>query len=96
MVITAVPQGSKENVTPRQLSRTSKFMKGQIEITSGTENVKRQQKQVGNLIKSYGEEERRKVLENAGISESEINEEELLSVKANLGIPWRKLFSMKE
>ena len=96
MVITAVPSRSKENVTPRQLSRTSKFVQGQIELASGSKNKDRQQKQVGSLIKSYGEEERRKILSNAGISDAEINEEELIAVKANLSIPWRKLFVMKE
>ena len=68
-------------------------MRNQMEIISGGE-VDDQLKQTGQFLKSFDKDFRAKILYEANITYNSVSAEELVSLKAQLGIPWCKLMTM--
>ena len=46
------------------------------------------------IIKSFCKEERQLVLQKANINAKEITPEEMVALKADMGVPWEKLKTM--
>ena len=51
-------------------------------------------KQVGLLMNSFSSQEKEIFSEETGLGEIKISAEEMISLKANLGMPWEKLKKM--
>ena len=64
-----------------------------MRISTGTANTSVVE-QTASLVKSFGENERQKILKKANISAAEITSEEMVALKANMGAPWEKLKTM--
>ena len=64
-----------------------------MRISTGTSNTSLVE-QTASLVKSFGENERQKILKKANISAVEITPEEMVALKANMGVPWEKLKTM--
>ena len=51
--------------------------------------------QAGQLLKTFDEDQREKILKEANIPQIEINSETMVAMKVDLSIPWEKLNAMK-
>ena len=65
----------------------------EIKISTG-ETSESVQIQVSKLVKSFGYDDRKAILEQANIQPSEIIAEEMVAMKVDLGIPWEKMKTM--
>ena len=45
-------------------------------------------------MKSFEESDRKEILQNSNISTTNITSEEMVALKADLGLPWEKLKAM--
>ena len=77
----------------KTISRRNKYIKSQIEATSGS-NKEDILIQTSKLVKSFDEEARVTILRNANISPVEIDAETMVAMKVDMGIPWEKLKTM--
>ena len=46
------------------------------------------------MLKSYDDEEANKILKKANIGTVDLNAEEMIALKADMGIPWNKFKNM--
>ena len=51
-------------------------------------------KQISSMVKSFNKSERQIFVEETGMGTIEISEAEMISLKANLEMPWEKLKKM--
>ena len=77
----------------RTLQRRNKILKKQIETSSGNSEATFN-RQAGMLMKTLSKDQRSQVLKSAKISPIEIGAEEMVAMKADLGILWEKLKNM--
>ena len=77
----------------RTLQRRNKILKKQIETSSGNSEATFN-RQTGMLMKTLSKDQRSQVLKSAKISPIEIGAEEMVAMKADLGILWEKLKNM--
>ena len=73
----------------RTVARRNQFLKNQLEFSAGSSNNSLEL-QTGKLLKSFGDEEQRKIVVEANISPVEIDAEQMVAMKVDLGIPWEK------
>ena len=94
-VITSTPKAIKDStkVSNKTLNNRKKLILDQMKTSSG-ESTGSLIKQTAVIIKSFGKEERQLVLEKANISAKEITSEEMVALKADMGVPWEKLKTM--
>ena len=85
-----MPMVHKDSVSDRTIRRRKTFIKGQLQLCSGQSTSIVTSK----LLKSYPQVEREKILEDANISKVIISAESLVSLKADMGIPWQKNHTM--
>ena len=90
--MTHTPQPIKEstNVHKRTLQLRNKFLKDQISMACGG-SQQASTKQTGILFKSFTPEIRQEILKSGEIKPIEIQAEQLVSMKANLSLPWEKM-----
>ena len=72
------------------MKRRNNFISRQLEETAGSSTAAKI-KQTAVLLKSFDECERTKILEVANVGQAEINAEEMVALKADIGIPWEKM-----
>ena len=72
------------------MQRRNKFIKDQIEFTSGGAATE----QTINLLNSLDRDERTKILEKSNIDAAHIDAEHMVSMKTNLGLFWEKMKTM--
>ena len=65
-------------------------MENSLNVTSGT-STEAHAAQTGELLKSFEESQRQDILRMAKIGNSEITAEEMVALKADMGVPWTKL-----
>ena len=90
LVLTPTPVAAKDSrdASKRTIQKRNSFIKGQIVLSS-----KSVEYQTGKLVRSFGTEERTDILKSGSIH-AHIEAEELVAMKANLGLPWEKMKSM--
>ena len=91
LVLTSTPKPIKisSDASKRTIYNRNKFLKSQLEITSGSQDSAILQ--TGELFKSFGTEERKVILEKVHIKPAEIFAYRLVAMKTDVGIPWEKL-----
>ena len=89
MTITPTPiqKTSSETASTRTLQRRSKFIENQLVAVSGEGATK----QLSAVFKSQKGDTREKILKCAGIPTQEISAEEMVAMKAHLGLSWGKI-----
>lgn len=90
MTPTPVQRTSSEAASTRTLQRRSKFLENQLITVSGDGAAK----QLGAVLKSQTEDTRERILKSAGISTNDISAEEMVAMKAHLGLSWGKVKAM--
>ena len=71
------------------MKRRNNFISRQLEETAGSSTAAKIKK-TAVLLKGFDECERTKILEVANVGQAEINAEEMVALKAVMGIPWEK------
>ena len=91
-VFTSTPKAVKpsEQCCSRTIQRRNNFLKKSIEFSTCSSAPK----QTGLLVNSFTKIEKKSLEEETGMKEPEISAEEMMSLKAKLGIPWGKLNTM--
>ena len=91
MTPTPLHRTSSEIASKRTLQRRSKFLGNQLSAVSGEGSTK----QLGTVLKSVNRVTREKILKSAGISANKISAEEMVAMKAHLGLSWGKIKDSK-
>ena len=88
LCLTPTPMASKSSstATKRTIQLRNKFIRNQIETSSKDLEV-----QTGFFVRSFGVDERRTILKEAGISQASIGAKEMVAMKSNLGLPWERM-----
>ena len=88
--LTSTPKAKKDSseASIRTLQRRNQNIKNHIENSCGKSSLT---SQVGSLLKGVKMEQRSEILKMANIKPMEINAEEMVAMKVDLGIPWEKL-----
>ena len=91
-MFTSTPKAIKpsEECCIRTVQRRNKLLKKNIEFSTATSAPK----QTGLLVNSFTKIEKKTLKKETGMKEVEISAEEMIAIKAKLGIPWGKLNTM--
>ena len=81
---------SSAECSKRTIQRRNNLLRKQIEFATSSSPPL----QTSYLVKSFGKSEQKELAENIGIGKVEITPEEMVALKAKLGIPWEKLKTM--
>ena len=94
-MLTSTPQPNKNSdmACTRTIEKRNRFLRDQVKSTSGSTNGAFTT-QTSQLLKSCEKETREDILKMANITHTSISPEEIVSMKAHLGIPWEKLKTM--
>ena len=94
-IFTSTPKHIKESdkVSKRTLKNRQIVLTNTLNVTAGSSSAAHV-KQTGELIKSFDEINRQEILKLANISAAEITAEEMVALKADMGVPWTKLKTM--
>ena len=87
--MTATPTAIRttDEASKRTVQRRNKFIRDQIDFTSGGAVTKLT---IG-LLNSFNKNARSKILEDGNIGYAYIDAEHMVSMKANLGLSWEKM-----
>ena len=89
--VTPTAYKQSDDVTTKTLRKRTLQVKSALETSSSKESMLLQ---TGLLVKSFDIQERKRILELAKIERSYINAENLVAMKADLGMPWDKMKAM--
>ena len=91
--VTPTAYKQSDDVTTKTLRKRTLQVKSALE-TASTSSKESMLLQTGLLVKSFDIQERKRILELAKIERSYINAENLVAMKADLGMPWDKMKAM--
>lgn len=94
-MLTSTPKPVKHTscVSERTKRRRNSLLFGHLETISGS-TKQSTIIQAGSLLKRFSQNDRNDILKQANIVSYEIDEESLVAMKVDMGIPWQKLKTM--